>query len=334
MDLVEHCFYQRSPNLSAVYLNGMRDFTWQERLWSEAVALLEYARQILIPNVLMMGPMQDGPTRIHGPDLYSITAALSLLLALFISFRSRHRYPILFFGICFFLAGHLIESTFIQLEIYFEHRNYIPSIGLLSIPIALAWLSNNKKISYATIIAIPLLATLLLTTTAGWGNALAAAERWHNAHPESPKAIHHRADIVDRYVSSTAAAALLVDLQNNHDGDNPALTTMALSYLCKANNGDEGISLFKKTVALFNNPIKIKDVTGVMTYINNMSTYRMQGSCTWLSADQFIKLLLKLSNNPTIALLPSQLSRIQSIIGLAYLEKSEIMLALDAFKRS
>jgi len=34
-------------------------------------------------------------------------------------------------GVLFFLAGHAVESTFLPLEIYFEHRNYLPSMGLL-----------------------------------------------------------------------------------------------------------------------------------------------------------------------------------------------------------
>ncbi len=35
------------------------------------------------------------------------------------------------FGILFFLAGHSMESTIIPLEIAHEHRNYVPSLGVL-----------------------------------------------------------------------------------------------------------------------------------------------------------------------------------------------------------
>ena len=34
------------------------------------------------------------------------------------------------FGIAWFLVGHSIESTVFSLELYFEHRNYFPGVGL------------------------------------------------------------------------------------------------------------------------------------------------------------------------------------------------------------
>ena len=34
------------------------------------------------------------------------------------------------YGILFFLAGHALESSIFPLEIYFEHRNYLPAVGL------------------------------------------------------------------------------------------------------------------------------------------------------------------------------------------------------------
>jgi hypothetical protein len=33
-------------------------------------------------------------------------------------------------GLMFFFAAHLVESSFIPLELYFEHRNYLPAFGL------------------------------------------------------------------------------------------------------------------------------------------------------------------------------------------------------------
>ena len=45
----------------------------------------------------------------------------------------KNRFPILSFGILWYLAGHLLESTVIRLQIIFEHRNYLPSYGPLFI---------------------------------------------------------------------------------------------------------------------------------------------------------------------------------------------------------
>ncbi|MBN2711112.1 MAG: hypothetical protein JXR97_01565 [Planctomycetes bacterium] len=41
-----------------------------------------------------------------------------------------YRRPLLVFGILFFYLGHVVESSVIMLEVVFEHRMYLPSVGL------------------------------------------------------------------------------------------------------------------------------------------------------------------------------------------------------------
>lgn len=43
----------------------------------------------------------------------------------------RKRAPSVFAGWFFFLVAHSVESTILPLEMYYEHRNYLPSLGLL-----------------------------------------------------------------------------------------------------------------------------------------------------------------------------------------------------------
>ena len=54
-----------------------------------------------------------------------------------------HRAPLLLFALLFYLVGHSIESSVWPLEMVYEHRNYLPSIGpcmliaaILSLPLA------------------------------------------------------------------------------------------------------------------------------------------------------------------------------------------------------
>ena len=61
----------------------------------------------------------------------TIPALIGLIGLFTVAVISVNRAPILAFGLLFFFAGHLMESTFIPLELAFEHRNYLPSIGLL-----------------------------------------------------------------------------------------------------------------------------------------------------------------------------------------------------------
>src|SRR5690606_25539329 len=45
--------------------------------------------------------------------------------------RLSKRAPCLCAGWFFFLAAQSLESSFLPIELYYEHRNYLPSFGLL-----------------------------------------------------------------------------------------------------------------------------------------------------------------------------------------------------------
>ena len=61
------------------------------------------------------------------------TTALSLLAwvgAVAVALLLRKRYPLLVFALLFYLVAHSMESTILPLEMVFEHRNYLPSVGV------------------------------------------------------------------------------------------------------------------------------------------------------------------------------------------------------------
>jgi tetratricopeptide (TPR) repeat protein len=45
----------------------------------------------------------------------------------------KKKYPLISLGILWFFGGHVLESTVYPLEIAHEHRNYLPSLGILMI---------------------------------------------------------------------------------------------------------------------------------------------------------------------------------------------------------
>lgn len=60
-----------------------------------------------------------------------LLAAGGHLLVLFISFFYARRYPLLFFAAAIFYVTHLVESGAIPIrDVFFEHRMYLPMIGL------------------------------------------------------------------------------------------------------------------------------------------------------------------------------------------------------------
>jgi len=112
---------------------AIRDFTVAERLLSEGRALLDYVGVLLLPRGPAMGVFNDDFTVSTGllSPPSTLFALLTLVAITAFAIALRKRAPSVFAGWLFFLVAHSIESSFLPLELYFEHRNYLPAFGLL-----------------------------------------------------------------------------------------------------------------------------------------------------------------------------------------------------------
>jgi len=93
-------------------------------------------------------------------------------------------------AILFYFTGMAMESTTIPLELYFEHRNYLPALPMFW-PLAW-WLSDLRRLRgfKATLtLALPvLLALLTLQRATLWGHADQQAMLWAQINPHSARA--------------------------------------------------------------------------------------------------------------------------------------------------
>jgi hypothetical protein len=111
----------------------IRDFTLGERLLTQTRVLSDYLLKILLLHPTGFGLFQDDFVISHSlltppSTLIAIIFIVSLIIAAIVV---RHRFPIFAGGILWFFAGHVLESSFIGLIIYFEHRNYLPMLGII-----------------------------------------------------------------------------------------------------------------------------------------------------------------------------------------------------------
>jgi tetratricopeptide (TPR) repeat protein len=171
-----------------IYSN--RDFNAVERVLTESQILLEYIRNILIPQLSGGGIFHDDrpfSTGLFSPitTIFSIIGVVSLL---FVGFKVRHKYPVYAFAILFFFAGHVMESTFLNLELYFEHRNYLPMIGVaLALGFTYARLKNNF-IKLSVICYLALFVGISVSNAKVWGDEASIAQVWAKEHPGSLRA--------------------------------------------------------------------------------------------------------------------------------------------------
>lgn len=116
-------------------LSGYADwgFTLGERLLTQPRAIVDYIRLTLLPDAPTMGIYTDdfpiSKSLLNPPQ--TILAILLLSAVTLFAIANRKRAPALFAGWGIFLVAHSVESTFLPLEMYYEHRNYLPSVGLL-----------------------------------------------------------------------------------------------------------------------------------------------------------------------------------------------------------
>ena len=169
-----------------------RPWTLGQRLLTEPRVLIDYLNLLIAPRPYSRGLFNDSyPV---SQDLFHPWTTLPFMLIVAGLLTSamvwRKHHPALALAIVFYFAGHVIESTTIPLELYFEHRNYVPAM-LLFWPLAL-WLTGDgalARIKPALAIgALLLLSAETWSAAKLWGESDVQALVWAKQNPESPRA--------------------------------------------------------------------------------------------------------------------------------------------------
>lgn len=110
-----------------------RDFTLEERLLTQLRVVLFYIYQIVFPHPSNLNLEHDFSLS-HGllappTTLIGFVVILGLLI---LAWVMRNKQPIFSFCVFGYFTALSIESSFIALEIIFEHRSYLPSIFVLT----------------------------------------------------------------------------------------------------------------------------------------------------------------------------------------------------------
>lgn len=111
-----------------------RPFSLDERLLTQGRIVWDYLGQLFYPQMSRLGLYHDDvivSESLRDPLTTSIALAawVALLLVCTVLLRWRPG-RLIVLGIAWFIIGHSVESTVLPLEMYFEHRNYFPAIGI------------------------------------------------------------------------------------------------------------------------------------------------------------------------------------------------------------
>lgn len=204
-----------------------RDFTLTQRLLTEARILWDYVDSWLLPVGDRLGLFHDGykaSTGLLAPPT-TLIALLGWTATVVLALGLRKRAFAFSAGVFFFLCGHLLESSILPLELYFEHRNYLPSLGLLlALAGLVAWLAQRLPATAAVsyrfgfLVLIALLPTYAFATwvqSSIWGNQTVFWAQQEAAHPDS---IRVRAELSNRAIEAGNLSEALrqIDLMEPH----------------------------------------------------------------------------------------------------------------------
>jgi len=217
--------------------HGIRNFTVGERLLTEPRALVSYLCKIFLPHFGVYGLYHDGFVVSH--DLFSpwttSPCLLVLLAALTTALVGRRRWPLLSFAILWYLCGQLLESSTIMLELYFEHRNYMPLVGLVTaLAIGIARIEVPQQQRLCLLIGgLWLLACAFTTALSArlYSSADRLASAWAYSQPDSIRAQTFLAQQLLQH-GMISQSLQVIEATAAHHPDNANLAENQLYLLC------------------------------------------------------------------------------------------------------
>lgn len=171
-----------------------RNFNQIERLLTEARIVCEYLLHLFVPRIEGNGLYQDGYVISKGLfEPVSTFFAIAFLVALLVAaFVVRKRTPLISLGILFFFAAHLMESTVVGLELYFEHRNHLAALFLF-LPLAyygVIYSARFKLLPVLAVVVLGILASMTWLRASLWSDNDKLELFWVQSATDSPRAIN------------------------------------------------------------------------------------------------------------------------------------------------
>jgi len=310
-----------------------RDFSIYERFLTQGRVLIDYLQHWYLPKLYTTGVFQDHFAKSTG--LFSpVTTALSFLFHLAViglAVLKRKHLPLFSFAVLFFYASHLLESTVINLELYFEHRNYIAA-AFLFLPLVefVHRKTSLRAFVLASFAAIVLVGSFTRYSATVWQSLPSMIESSALKAPTSSRAQAQWAKLL--YVAGRKDEALTVIDRaiDNVPGDRPLLLTSKLFFLCNLNL--LSIEEFDRIAARLS---ELPFDSRSMKAYNVAAQEILTGKCPNIEPEMLEAVFVKMLDVPTNAVPTSlQYSHVNFLIGYARIYAGRPVAALEAFQKS
>ncbi|OZB61122.1 MAG: hypothetical protein B7X39_02150 [Lysobacterales bacterium 14-68-21] len=331
-------------------ISANRPWTLGERLLTEPRVLIDYLRLLWLPRPFTSGLFNDqfqASTSLWHPAS-TLPAMMAIGALIMTAALARRRWPIFAASVLFYFVGQSMESSTVALELYFEHRNYLPAM-LMFWPLAWWILSTGTRPSPAAgtiqaprrldqhpafrvavgIVVIALLAVMTRDRAELWGNNREQALLWARLNPASPRAQAYAAMTEMSAGRPDAAIKRLTPVLEQH----PREVQIALNLLsahCEQGHIPAD-SLQAAELALRES----LDAGGLLaSWFGRVIAQSSHPICPELVSPTISALLDAAAANPRLAAEPGRMQDILSLKGQLALQDHRYAAALDLFDRA
>ena len=334
LPIISLLFYltYKFPSMLAAY--EMRPFTMSQRVYSEWIILWDYLKQAFLPRLSTLGPFHDGyPVYKNFWDSNVIAAFAAWSIIILSAIVLRRRWPVYSFAIFWYLAGHFLESSFLNLELYFEHRNYLPIIGPVFLLIYAVWHIPTpwQKIS-RTVLALYIVfqAGILWQVCSLWGRPWLAAEFWHQVQPQSVRAAQFLGNLYDDAGEIEKAQAIVIKAAER----NPMKSDLQLQILltsCSLSSDQE----FARSISAVSQKLHHADYSNAtIVSLNKLVTLKLNQYCKYITLDQINNIADILLTNSSFAGYNQALHHLYHIKARIFTEQRLLYPTLDSLEKA
>lgn len=331
-------------------ISSVRPWTLGQRLLTEPRVLLDYLDLLWLPRPFTPGLFNDhvqASTSWWSPatTLPAILAVFGLIVS---AWLLRRRWPALALAVLFYFVGQSLESSTVALELYFEHRNYLPAL-LMFWPLALwlcdvrtrgeqlpatghstaTWLTTSKVKPALAVLILLGLALMTHARASLWGNSHEQALLWARLNPESPRAQANAAQVeMTAGQPGRAVQRLLPALAKAPDQVQLAINLF--SAQCMLGHVDQ------TTLVAARHALRTTRDPGTLlvSWFDRAMTQVVQPPCPQLSYATLDGLLQAALANPHLADNPGRQQDIHYLLGHLALLQGDANSALEEFNQA
>jgi tetratricopeptide (TPR) repeat protein len=298
---------------------------------SESRAVVHYLYDLAIPK-LYSGSLFNDDFVISKNLITPYTTSYSIIFIatlIGVAVKTRAKYPLASLGILFFFCGHLLESTTIPLDIYYEHRNYLPSVFLF-LPLAyLADLSPKPTLVAATCLAL-LMAGFTAAKAKLWRSEPELLLLWSSQHPDSIRAQRYASTVYFKVGDYDRALSILDSVILKHPTD-VKTRLHQLVFLCSSDRSGE-VHLNSTIAAIHATPVHLDGQ--LLEMLEQLVTSAGQQKCPAISLADIDKLTDAVIGHLSNTSDTTKYFVLTHIKGMIALYRHDPSLALDYFSRT